>query len=454
MSLDIWEQRPEQRRIDHKDFKDIHETTYVKGTISELKPKRDEDDKPVVFESMAKVEWSGGKSDFIPIFYKPKKDYWDIETGDSGAEHIKSQEFDEDSQSYKTAWMSFRPNDEVIVYCEKGEPKAILGFYDNYPRIGENILKIQFGEVKFSVQLIPDTEVPRMEIYADDESGPDGKDLGLKNGGRELCSGSVTSPGNDKGTVVSGRVLYKGQPVHHPDSGRDEDIPDDPYIGGYGYFVGAPEGSDCICLDMRRVVLCTKDSTTTNKDIVVPLGPYLCVICFMLEENQGSTYFLEQQNCQSYYQRSDESILLDPETWIRLQSLPEGPYSWQVVEHFLDIYDVPHDENGYAEVPPCTPVTWGTLTWKIPPPAEPESIGPKEIRFFFAPYSKELHEKVAPKKADPGHWSEYAEEFAEVPLGENEIFKDKKGAEAKVFGRPHSKEELQKVGMWPPFDDA
>ena len=88
MSLDIWEQRPEQRRIDHKDFKDIHETTYVKGTISELKPKRDEDDKLVVFESMAKVEWSGGKSDFIPIFYKPKKDRVHINKGQEAPQYL------------------------------------------------------------------------------------------------------------------------------------------------------------------------------------------------------------------------------------------------------------------------------------------------------------------------------------------------------------------------------
>jgi len=59
------------------------------------------------------------------------------------------------------------------------EPKYVIGFYDNYPKVGENIFKLE-------INILPDTYYrcdPPPINYIDKNIGPDGVDLGL------LCEG-------------------------------------------------------------------------------------------------------------------------------------------------------------------------------------------------------------------------------------------------------------------------
>jgi len=87
------------------------------------------------------VEGYGETPDYIPLFYHPKPQYWD-------GEEVKATDFDEEQGCHKRAWMSFRCTDEVVVLMEAEKdspnltPKYVIGFVDNYPRIGENIFKI------------------------------------------------------------------------------------------------------------------------------------------------------------------------------------------------------------------------------------------------------------------------------------------------------------------------
>lgn len=197
MSLDIWEKTEGQRRVDHPNFKDVHETTFAKGRIIEFE--REEDEYRLKIKSRVKVRINDNDSDdFIPILWRPQDQYWDDES-------VLAKDFDEDSQHYKKAWMSFNGRDDVVVMCKKGVPVAVLGFYDNCPRVGENIVKIAYTASAYvpesatpsmahtgdriihlimwpqQEELVTDEEVQEHQYgeVNDDVVGPDNADLGL-----------------------------------------------------------------------------------------------------------------------------------------------------------------------------------------------------------------------------------------------------------------------------------
>ena len=61
----------------------------------------------------------GAKVDFIPLWFYPKKQYWDT------PDH-QAQDFNQDGLYYENAWMSFRGGDEVKVLLQEGVPKAAV----------------------------------------------------------------------------------------------------------------------------------------------------------------------------------------------------------------------------------------------------------------------------------------------------------------------------------------
>ena len=83
---------------------------------------------------MAKVSGDWGESDYIPIFYKPKAEYWDDPEGE------KATDYDSGKGTHAGSWQSFRASDEVVVMFKEGEPVAIVAHADGVPRIGEDIV--------------------------------------------------------------------------------------------------------------------------------------------------------------------------------------------------------------------------------------------------------------------------------------------------------------------------
>jgi len=139
------EKYPDSYRLDHQDFEDVGRTTFAKGVIKEFDKISDV---PLKVRSMVKVEIEEkGVSDFIPLFYHPKKRYWDDEE-----KGIKATDFNQEKKYFEQAWMSFRKDDEVRVILREGEPYAVVGFYDGKPKIGEDIIK--FAWKLFENQLI------------------------------------------------------------------------------------------------------------------------------------------------------------------------------------------------------------------------------------------------------------------------------------------------------------
>ena len=128
--MEVFEKYPDSRRLDHSNFGDVAKTTFAKGIISDFKVDDPTDIAGTIY-SLVKVTGDWGESEFIPIFFNPKKAYWDG-TG------VLATDFDEETGAFKRAWMSFRGDDEVAVMLKEGVPVAIMGFADGVPRIGEN----------------------------------------------------------------------------------------------------------------------------------------------------------------------------------------------------------------------------------------------------------------------------------------------------------------------------
>ncbi len=126
--LTAFEKYTDSYRLDHPDFVDVCATTFKKGVITDFQKVQDD---PIQVTSQVKVDLGG---DFIPLFFCPKKQYWDT------AIH-QAQDFNQDRKYYENAWMSLRVGDQVKVVLQKGVPVAVLAFGDGVPRIGEDVIK-------------------------------------------------------------------------------------------------------------------------------------------------------------------------------------------------------------------------------------------------------------------------------------------------------------------------
>jgi hypothetical protein len=170
-----WEKYPDSYRLDHPDFGDVHKTTYAKGTIKEFEKVSDD---PLKVRSMVKVEVEGfGMSDFIPLFFHPKKEYWDHDE-----EGVKATDFNKEEKYFEQAWMSFRAEDEVRVMLREGKPYAVVGFDDGKPRIGEDVVKVEYQNKDGATHSFQ-WQFSKGKYYGEfdeEKKGPDGLDLYLK----------------------------------------------------------------------------------------------------------------------------------------------------------------------------------------------------------------------------------------------------------------------------------
>jgi hypothetical protein len=156
-------------RLVHPDIGDVLQTDYAKGVISDFKVKSED---PFAVVSRVKVKLideegnEGEESDYIPIFYHPKKGLWDDRGFRDASGNLKDGEKDytyatdlkkepgegdepEDYGYFEKAWMSFRCGDEVIVMLKPEskdnpelKPCAVVAFADGVKRPGENVFKM------------------------------------------------------------------------------------------------------------------------------------------------------------------------------------------------------------------------------------------------------------------------------------------------------------------------
>jgi len=193
-AMEIITKYPDSYRLDHPNFGDVAKTTFAKGIITDFEKVSDN---PLAVKSRVKVQVEGaGESDFIPLFFHPKPQYWD----DPGDESHKATDFNQDGGYFEVAWMSFRVDDEVVVMLQKGNPVAVLGFTDGKPKVGEAIVKV--GGYTYGGDTVGDAYYqaptqPRPDII--NGIGPDGTPLNLTEEAQYYPGGGST-PSIDLGT--------------------------------------------------------------------------------------------------------------------------------------------------------------------------------------------------------------------------------------------------------------
>jgi hypothetical protein len=194
-SLDMFEKYPDSWRLDHPDFGDVAKTTFAKGVITDFEKINDV---LLTVKSMVKVKGDWGESDFIPLWFCPKKKYWDSDPSLDDA-----QDFNQDGKYYENAWMSFRADDEVAVMLQKGKPVAVMGFADGKPKVGEAIIKVggyTYGGSSVADAYYQAPTQPRPDVV--NGNGPDGVSLNLTEEAQYYSGGGSTSI--DLGTTYGG----------------------------------------------------------------------------------------------------------------------------------------------------------------------------------------------------------------------------------------------------------
>jgi hypothetical protein len=412
MALIVKEKYDDSRRIDHPDFVDVSKTTFAKGVITEFQKIQDD---PLVVESKVKVEIEGvGESDFIPLFFHPKAQYWD---GDD----VTAQEFDEDEAMFKRAWMSFRGGDEVAVMLKEGVPVAVVGFADGVPRLGEDILKVDVGQGFF---LCAQTR----EKYDAGESGPDGAPLKLLKECEVIGAGTELVGEYDAGGQITN--LWGGDfgsyEVEHREAGWISYMP----VPAYDSLV--------VYQNARRSTSYADSHVSTYKDeyyYLVPIGPFLFWI--NAHRTRAEVKYTErtEYNNSKNHPFGEECICL---TYADFRG-------WGLSE-----VDVPHPEcYVWAEAE----ARELDASWDFGPgmPDDYDIVYCYLDDTYVALYTEELFQRAK----DAGSWENRPAEFVEQEASFewssalNAAIKNMADIEFSMFARPHTKAELQDAGMWP-----
>jgi hypothetical protein len=409
--LTIFEKYPNSWRIDHPDFGDVSKTTYAKGVITDFQKVSDD---PVEVQSLVKVDIGGDA--WLPLFFHPKKLYWDPD----------SQKFNQDGSYFEKAWMSFRAADEVAVMLKEGKPVAVMGFADGVPRIGEDVLRSE-NYLADGAAPITAWRTSTGETLADPDVGPDGLKLNLLLPCKKFQR-SVETEHRDLGTVGGSLRRYyeinSRETIFKPCTG---------FVAAY----------DSLEVWMRPMISGynikkKKDIITTHVFYLATIGPFL--------------YYIDTELITDKY--STEHIPIGPQ----IDDDPLG-HPWQFLSWVRHIYttefctplipelDFPEVE-GYADA-------WiaGVLatdnTQTFDPPHLPDNDTLIALLIVYkALYTKELYERAKTATTIPS-------EFKSVisNLNNNIQFNKYIGygddPDLKFVVRPHTKAELQAAGLWP-----
>jgi hypothetical protein len=402
------EKRPGSFRLNLADFGVVYKTTFAKGTISDFQKVSDD---PLTVQSMVKVKGDAwGESGYIPLFFCPKKQYWDDPD-------YQAQDFNQDNLYYEKAWMSFRGDDEVSVFLEEGVPKAVLAFADGVPRIGEDIIKMTsalstnpyFGQVSLM------TEDNTADSYAGGDNGPDGKPLKLVQAGIKFLDTFVS-----QGFVPT---QYDGISILQ--------------ITGYtqirpGFFAFHTTSTGTIYYYSYAVIV---------KHFLVPIGPKLYVIEVYWTGAVLYSIVPVNTSYDSYntYYESD----------------PGG---------YMAAFNAENQATYAAELASLQ-TTWGGMPTTIGQPRGTTSL--KAAIVQGAPYTQKLYDDTKESPITPTFAYVSVPTTAEMNVAypgfvHQMAFSDhlkahlyaqptghKFGPDLAIYSRPHTKAELQTAGMWP-----
>lgn len=276
--LTATEKYPDSWRLDHPDFSDVHKTTFSKGVVKDFQKIQDD---PLQVAPMVKVEVEGQESDFIPIFFHPKKLYWDDPD-------YKATDFNQAKNYFEKAWMSFRGDDEVVVMLREGKPYAVMGFADGVPRLGEALFQIEFPSMLDNFGFIPGPPyVAQIKTQSIPNSGPTLFPGGIGDLYAPDQSG-FWSPFwwnlNEKGLDGNELKLTRDCPVKLVSS---KSTASDAwyFINAWICTHGGPSPPPQDWLDLWWIQ--HQEVTTQEYAVVIPVGPFLYKIKFQLKTTKN-----------------------------------------------------------------------------------------------------------------------------------------------------------------------
>ena len=410
--IEVFSKYPDSYRLDQPNFGDVSKTAFAKGVISDFKID-DPSDMIGTIQSQVKVTGGWGESDWIPLFYHPKAQYWDDD-------NFKAIDFDQGKMIFKKTWMSFRCGDEVAVMVKAGTPVAVMGFADGVPRIGENILKVSFDTVAagenyllwgFYGQGEPENYPVAglnpsggvLNPWNGEETGPDNLPLGLK----------TECPLVASGTVNTNRNGYYIATDYFPYT--DKQAP-------FGYFQQSG----------WEVTISGQGTTNYIREWLIPCGPFMYLISVLFTTQKEKIHIINYPGGPLATQWDDnqdsigtvdiaiQSALFNKDVYDKLSGAPIinnkfGEPIWYTV---LDGFQ--YDNNNDA-------------------PFKMEYYNIPALPFFtidrkFLSFLNGTNDTQPPDIPD-NIWN--LRNF--VPLWET----------AKFFVRPHTKVEFQAASMWP-----
>jgi hypothetical protein len=95
---------------------------------------------------------------------------------------VLATDYNKEEGYFEKAWMSFRPQDEVVVMLKEDTPVAVVGHADGVPRVGEAVFKVNISPM-IAGGLLGEASPRYVKIgemkLNPDTNGPDGLDLKL-----------------------------------------------------------------------------------------------------------------------------------------------------------------------------------------------------------------------------------------------------------------------------------
>jgi hypothetical protein len=417
--LTILEKYPKSFRIDHKDFGDVYKTTFAKGVITDVQKVQDD---PILAQSQVKVTGDFGESDWLPLFFHPKAQYWDPD----------SQKFNEGPNYHEKAWMSFRGDDEVAVMLKEGTPVAVMAFADGVPRIGEAILEVKTIQTAYWNVF--------QFVQNPDDNGPDGKPLNLKLKAEKIKE------------VVDGE---------HPiwlDSSLDRawmsESTSSIYVWNvFFHTIGVTKTF------VRHINMATKYTKYKVLMHLVKIGPILYLIC---TKYQGKPYIEHETHIEHDDWDGIGNFGNDPQC----STYDENVFPWGCPGGVIDPDNLCYHHDSCPQIRARCEDYLARLNanagqWNDP--GEPFEIVFPSFFIYAAIYTKKLYDQIKHSSNLDWDWANdqlkvvpegflYQQTLSGIinwPQGEPYGVTIKAKDDIEYYFRPHTKEELQAAGMWP-----